>query len=102
MDEILKTFSSNCESDVEKAVQILWKVIDEAKSFLEDPNLKPEEKRRWAKVLADTIGVLNRLLASRGERQLEEEDLGTLLVKVPKRFRQVAVRRVHAWRRKNS
>ena len=87
---------------VEDAVRILWRIIDEAYAFMQDPMLTVEEKRRWAKTLADTIGVLNKLLASRGEKQLEDEDLGTLLAKVPRTFRLTVMRRVHGWRRTNS
>ena len=90
------------ERTVERAVQILWKIIDEAKMYMEDPMLTPEEKRRWAKTLADTIGVLNKLLASQGEKQLEDEDLGSLLAKIPRTLRRAVIRRVHVWRRKNS
>ena len=43
---------------VEEATQILWKIIDEAKTYMQDPMLTAEEKRRWAKTLADTTGVL--------------------------------------------
>jgi len=86
---------------IEEARQILWKIIEEARAYMEDPLLTSEEKRRWAKTLADTIGVLNKLLASQGEKQLEDEDLGTLLAKVPKTLRRTVLRRVHIWRRKN-
>jgi len=85
---------------VDEAVKIIWKVIDEAKMYLEDPMLTPEEKRRWAKTLADTIGVLNRLLASQGEKTLEDEDLGILLTKVPRRFRRTVERRARVWQRR--
>jgi len=87
---------------IEEATQILWKIIDEAKNYLQDPMLTSEEKRRWAKTLADTIGVLNKLLASQGEKQLEDEDLGTLLAKIPKTLRRTVMRRVHVWRGKTS
>jgi len=88
--------------NVKEAVHILWKVIDEAKIYLEDPKLTPEEKRRWVKTLADTIGVLNKLLASQGENQLEDEDLGSLLTKVPKALRMAVRERARIWRRKSS
>jgi len=90
------------EHTVEEAIQILWKVIDEAKMYLEDPMLTPEEKRRWAKTLADTIGVYNKLLASQGEKQLEDEDLGSLLTRVPKVFQKDVIVRAQMWRRKSS
>ena len=98
----MKNASSSAENSTKRAVQILWKIIEEAKTYMEDPKLTPEEKRRWAKTLADTIGVLNKLLASQGEKQLEDEDLGTLLAKIPKTLRQTVIRRIHVWRRKNS
>jgi len=87
---------------IEEATQILWKIIDEAKTYMQDPMLTSEEKRRWAKTLADTIGVLNKLLASQGEKQLEDEDLGSLLAKVPRTLRLAVMKRVRIWRRKNS
>jgi hypothetical protein len=87
---------------IEEATKILWKIIDEAKTYMQDPMLTSEEKRRWAKTLADTIGVLNKLLANQGEKQLEDEDLGTLLAKIPKTLRHTIMKRVHTWRRRNS
>ena len=86
---------------VDEAIQILWKVIEEAKTYLEDEITNSEEKRRWAKVLCDTMGVLNKLLASRGEKPLEDEDLGSLLFKVPRKLRRTILRRVKKWRRKS-
>ena len=93
---------SNRRHTVEEATEILWRIIDEAKTYMQDPMLTSEEKRRWAKTLADTIGVLNKLLASQGEKQLEDEDLGTLLAKIPKTLRLTVMRRVHTWKKKNS
>ena len=85
---------------VDEAISILWQVVDEAKMYLEDPMLTSEEKRRWAKTLADTIGVLNKLLASQGEMLLEDEDLGSLLTKVPRNLRRTVQRRALMWRRR--
>ena len=98
----MKNITPNNEHTVEEAVRILWKIIDEAKAYMLDPMLTAEEKRRWAKTLADTIGVLNKLLATQGEKQLEDEDLGTLLVKVPRKYRLAVMRRTRIWIRKNS
>jgi hypothetical protein len=98
----VKNLTQSRGRTVEEAVQILWKIVDEAKTYMQDPMLTSEEKRRWAKTLADTIGVLNKLLASQGEKQLEDEDLGTLLAKIPKTLRRTVMRRVHVWRRKSS
>lgn len=98
----MKSIKSGGERTVERAVQILWKIIHEAKTYIEDPMLTPEEKRRWAKTLADTIGVLNKLLANMGKKQLEDEDLGTLLAKFPRSVRAAVMRRVRVWRKKSS
>jgi len=87
---------------IDGAVQILWRIIDEARMYMEDPRLTPEEKRRWAKTLADTIGVLNKLLASQGEKQLEDQDLGSLLTRVPETLKRTVMLRARVWIRKSS
>jgi len=84
---------------VEEAVRILWGIIDEANSYMSDPLLLPEEKRRWAKILADTIGVLNKLLAGQGEKQLEDEDLASLLTRVPRRLQTKVAKRAMMWKK---
>ena len=89
------------ERTVEEAVQILWKIIDEANRYMVDPLLTPEEKRRWAKTVADTIGVLNKLLASQGEKQLGDEDLGSLLIKIPRTLQLRVMRRARMWRKRS-
>jgi len=90
------------ERTVEEAVKILWKIIDEAKMYIVDPILTAEEKRRWAKTLADTIGVLNKLLSSQGKNQLGDEDLGSLLTNFSMRMRLAVIKRARTWRRKSS
>jgi len=99
---MVESISRRGRRTVDDAVQILWGIIDEAKMYIEDQSLTTDEKRRWSKTLADTIGVLNKLLASEGQRQLEDEDLGTLLGKVPRKFHSTVMRRVRAWRRRSS
>jgi len=44
---------------VDEAITALWQVIDEAKSFLADPKSTPADKKTWAKILGDTIAILN-------------------------------------------
>ena len=89
------------EHTVEEAVRILWMIIEEARKYMADPLLTSEEKRRWAKTLADTIGVLNKLKASQGMELLEDEDLGSLLTRVPRTLQRQVVRRARVWRRKS-
>ncbi len=89
------------ERTVDEAIQILWKVIEEAKTYLADERSTSEEKRQWAKVLCDTIGVLNKLISGKGEKPLEEEDLGHVLRVVPKKLRMTVIRGVKMWRERN-
>jgi len=98
----LSTFRPTGGRTVEEVIQILWGVIDEARMYLEDPMLTLEEKRRWAKTLADMIGVYNKLLASQGKKQLEDEDLGSLLTKIHGPLRMWVMKRVRIWREKSS
>ncbi|MBE0512825.1 hypothetical protein IBX38_07225 [Candidatus Bathyarchaeota archaeon] len=89
------------ERTVEEQIQILWKVIDEANMHLDSEMSTSEEKRHWAKVICDTMGVLTKVQATRREKSPEDEDLGSLLFKVPKTMRRAIVRRVRKWRRRN-
>ena len=102
IEQTVRNLTSTNIHTVEDAIRIVWRIIEEAKSYMEDPTLTPEEKRRWAKTLADSIGVFNKLQASQGEKQLEDEDLGTLLAKIPKTLRRTVIRRIHVWKKKNS
>jgi len=99
---IVHDITAKHERTVDEAVQILWKVIEEAKTNLADERSTSEDKRHWAKVLCDTIAVLNKLLYGKGEKPLEDEDLGTLLQKVPKKFRSTILREVKKWRKRSS
>ena len=89
------------EQTVDDAIQILWTVIEEAKTYLTDEKSAAEEKRHWAKVLCDTIAVLNKLLSSKGEKPLTDEALGVTLQKVPRRLRLSILKGVKKWRKKN-
>jgi len=93
--------ATKSELTVDEAISILWKVIEEAKMSLVDERSTPEDKRQWAKVLCDTVGVLNKLLMSKGEKPLEDEDLGTLLQKVPRRLQLTILKGVKKWRKTN-
>jgi hypothetical protein len=93
--------ATKSERTVDEAIQILWRVIEEAKMGLVDERSTSEDKRQWAKVLCDTVGVLNKLLQSKGEKPLEDEDLGAVLQKVPRRFRVTILKGVRKWRKTN-
>jgi hypothetical protein len=89
---------------IEEQIQILWKVIDEAKMLMDSEMSTPEEKRRWAKVICDTMGVLKKVEAMADEKSPEDEDLGSLLIQFPRRLNRTmhsCFRRVKKWRRRN-
>jgi len=78
---------------VEEAVEILWRVIDEAKGFLMDPKSSPADKKAWAKVPYDMIGVLNKLLAfQKSGEQIGESDLIKILEKVSGKYSRMVIR----------
>ena len=84
-----------------EAARILWKSIEEARGYMEDSRMTLEEKRRWAKTLADMIGVYNKLLLSLGEQERADEDLGALLTRIPSKWRKTIQRRVQMWRKRS-
>jgi hypothetical protein len=86
----------------QEAVGVLWMVIDEAKSSMHDPLTTSEEKRHWAKVLTDTVGVLNKAYENLGEKSLEDEDLGSLLARIPRPMQAKIARRALICRRISS
>lgn len=77
---------------LDEAVTALWQVIDEAKSFLTDPRSTPTDKKTWAKILGDTIAVLNKVLMAQKGQGLEDEDIMEILKKVPERYTKEATR----------
>jgi len=101
MKSTIRDNTAKAERTVDEAIQILWKVIEEAKMYLTDERSTSEDKRQWAKVLCDTVGVLNKLLLSKGEKPLEDEALGVALQKVPRRLRLSILKGVRKWRKKN-
>jgi hypothetical protein len=87
------------ERSPREAVGVLWLVIDEAQSSMHDPLTTSDEKRSWAKVLTDTVGVLNKAYANLGEKSLEDEDLGSLLARIPRPMQAKIARRALICRR---
>jgi hypothetical protein len=83
----------------EEMIHLLWLAIDEAHERINDEMTTSEEKRLWTKNMCDTMGVLNKIMATGRQSTMEEEDLGSLLLKVPRRIQRTIVRRVRKWRR---
>ena len=71
---------------VQELIAKTWKQIDQAEERLADPNLDENDKIRWAGVLANLIGTLNRLLWKAGMGKMDGEDLASLLSKIPEKY----------------
>ena len=74
------------ERGVKELIAKTWKQIDQAEERLADPNLSENDKIRWAGVLANLIGTLNRLLWKAGMGKVDKEDLASILSKIPEKY----------------
>lgn len=82
------------ERGVQDLINETWILIDQAKERLKDPELAENDKIRWAGVLANAIGTLNKLLWKAGAGRLEEEDLASILSKVPEKYAKMVRKRI--------
>ena len=79
---------------VDDLIKETWRLIDQAKHSLSDPNLGENDKIRWAGVLANAIGTLNKLLWKAGAGKMDEEDLATMLSKIPEKYAKMVKKRL--------
>ena len=70
---------------VNEIIGEMWALIDLAKRSLSDPKLNENEKIRWARVLANAIKNLHELLRKAGAGGVDEEDLASILSKIPEK-----------------
>jgi len=74
------------ERGVQDLINEAWTLIDQAKARLQDSNVSENDKIRWAGVLANAIGSLNKLLWKAGMGKVDEEDLAQILSKIPEKY----------------
>lgn len=77
------------ERGINELISETWALIDQAKKRLSDSSLSENDKIRWAGVLASAIGTLNRLLWKVGAGKMDEEDLASILSKVPGKYAKI-------------
>lgn len=82
------------ERGVKELINETWALIDKTKGRLQDTALGENDKIRWAGVLANAIGTLNKLLWKAGAGRLDEEDLATILSKVPDKYAKMVRKRI--------
>ena len=87
------------ERGVKELIAKTWKQIDQAEERLAGPDLSENDKIRWAGVLANLIGTLNRLLWKAGMGKVDEEDLAQILSKIPEKYVKVVKKGAKTWRR---
>lgn len=85
---------------LDKLIQIEWDMIEELKTLLVKSKFT-RDKVRISNSLAYHVNCLNKLLAQKGESPLEDENLGSLLTKIPKKWQFLVLRDIKRWRRKS-
>jgi len=74
------------ERGIEEAISEIWRLIDLAKKRLADPKLREGEKVKWASILSQAIGTLNKLYYKAGMEKVDDEDLAQILSKLPEKY----------------
>jgi len=69
-----------------------WDFVEYCRDQLKKNNLEEADRIRWAGVLARAITVLNDVLQKAGWEETGEDDLASILSKIPSRYRKIAKR----------
>jgi len=81
-------------------IEITWQEIDRCLKKLEDDNVRDKHKILWSQNLASFVNRLDKMLTKAGLKKLDEESLSKMLEKIPKRYRDIIVKRVFSKRAK--
>jgi len=84
-----------------KLVAIEWDMINELRELLRKARYT-RDKIRISNSLAYHVNCLNKLLIQKGETPLNEETLGTLITRLPKKAQRRVLREFKIWKRKLS
>ena len=88
------------QRDIGELIEITWKEIDRCLMKLEDKALKDKHKILWSQNLASFVSRLDKILAKAGLGKLDEESLAKMLEKIPKRYKDIVLKRVKSKRAK--
>jgi len=86
---------------LDKLIAVEWDMINELKELLREARYT-RDKIRISNSLAYHVNCLNRLLIQKGETPLNEETLGTLITRLPKKAQRRVLREFRIWKRKLS
>jgi len=84
--------------DIGELIEITWKEIDRCLIKLEDKALMDKHKILWSQNLASFVSRLDKMLAKAGLGKLDEESLAKLLEKIPKRYKDIVLKKVKSKR----
>jgi len=83
-------------------IKIEWDIIHDLRSQLAQQDLSISDRIKVSNSLVYHVNALNRLLAKKGEKPANEETLGQIIAKLPKKFKDEIVRRIKKWNKKPS
>ena len=82
------------KGDVVELIDRTWRLIDYISERLDDSAVDEADKIRWAGVLANSIGTLNKLFYKAGIGKLDKDDMAIVLSKIPRKFSRIAMKRM--------
>ena len=92
------------ERALKELIEIEWEEIDRLIGLIEGENkaeggtLGPKERYRYSFALAAHVHRLEKLLWKAGARGLDNESLAKLLEKIPKRYKDIVLKKVKSKR----
>lgn len=82
------------KGDVVELIDQTWRLINYIDERLNDSTVNEADKIRWAGVLANAIGTLNKLFYKAGIGKLDKDDMAIVLSKIPRKFNRIAMKRM--------
>jgi len=83
---------------LDRLIAMDWDVVFDLQRASNAPNLSTEEMVKVANSLAYHANTLSKLLVQKGEKPIDQETLGSLIDKLPKKFRSKIVGRIKKWK----
>jgi hypothetical protein len=88
------------QRNLKELIEITWQEIDRCLKKLDDKEVRDKHKILWSQNLASFVSRLDKMLTKAGLGKLDEESLSKMLEKVPKRYREIILKRVFSKRAK--
>ncbi|KPV62527.1 MAG: hypothetical protein AOA66_1309 [Candidatus Bathyarchaeota archaeon BA2] len=82
------------KGDVAELIARTWRLINYIDERLDDSTVDEADKIRWAGVLANAIGTLNKLFYKAGVGKLDKDDMAIVLSKIPGKYSKIMMKRM--------